>query len=85
MENFISILGWYLPTEYILSLTLSVFIDGIFLSVNTEGINNVYFLWIILLMELLLDSKKKSRTLTCHLYQQNCWWIDKQNNFVGNS
>jgi hypothetical protein len=35
------------------------------------------FLWMILPTELQLDSNRKSHTMTCHLYQQNCRRIDR--------
>jgi hypothetical protein len=43
------------------------------------------FLWTFLPIELQLDSNRESRIVMCHLYQQNCRWIDRQKHFVGNT
>ena len=95
----IGILGWYLLTEFYLSLTSLVFTDKKFSSVYTEGIdpswnrknlkksNNTMtckFLWMVLPMKLQLDSNRNGRIVTCHLYWHNCRWIDIKNNYVGN-
>jgi hypothetical protein len=97
-KKFIGILEWYLPTKLIPLLTPSVFTIGI--SVGKYRQNPRWnkrnlkkpkskmtcsFLSTFLPKELQLHSNRENRVVTCHLYQQNCQWIEKQKHYVDNS
>ena len=97
-KKFIGILEWYLPTKLIPLLTPSVFTIGISIGKyrqnprwNKRNLKKpktkmtCSFLWTFLPKELQLHSNRENRVVTCHLYQQNCQWIDKQKHYVDNS